>query len=74
MREKQVGGDHYARRSIQPWNVFRDWFGRLGYSDFLRGNIIKYLCRYRDKNGVEDLEKASHYLEELIRHEREGMQ
>lgn len=33
---------------------------------FLQGNIIKYVCRYKDKNGAEDLEKAKHYLDMLI--------
>ena len=37
-----------------------------GYEYYLQGNIIKYLWRYRYKNGVEDLEKAQWYLEKLI--------
>lgn len=35
-------------------------------SGFYLGNIMKYLTRYREKNGVEDLQKAKTYLEELI--------
>lgn len=35
-------------------------------SGFYLGNIMKYLTRYREKNGVEDLHKAKTYLEELI--------
>ena len=30
--------------------------------DYLQGNVIKYVTRYKNKNGVEDLEKAAHYL------------
>ena len=37
-----------------------------GYGYYLQGNIIKYLWRYRYKNGVEDLKKAKWYLEKLI--------
>ena len=37
-----------------------------GYEFYLQGNIIKYLWRYRYKNGVEDLNKAKFYLERLI--------
>ena len=39
---------------------------REAFAGFLQGNVIKYLCRYRDKNGVEDLRKARHYLDKLI--------
>ena len=34
--------------------------------NFLEGNIIKYVSRYREKNGIEDLKKAKWYLEKLI--------
>lgn len=37
---------------------------------FLEGNIIKYVWRWRDKGGVEDLEKAKWYLDRLIQNER----
>jgi hypothetical protein len=37
-----------------------------GYEYYLQGNIIKYLWRYRYKNGVQDLEKAQWYLSRLI--------
>ena len=37
-----------------------------GFQYYLQGNIMKYLWRYRYKNGVEDLEKAQWYLNELI--------
>lgn len=32
------------------------------------GNIIKYICRWKNKNGVQDLEKAKWYIEHLINH------
>ena len=37
---------------------------------FIEGNIIKYVCRYRKKDGLKDLEKARHYLDMLIEKER----
>lgn len=37
-----------------------------GYQFYLQGNVIKYIWRYRYKNGVEDLHKAQWYLQELI--------
>lgn len=36
---------------------------------FCEGNIIKYICRYKEKNGLQDLEKAKHYIEMLIERE-----
>jgi hypothetical protein len=56
----QVGGDHYLTE-IQPWD-----FIIANNLSFLQGNIIKYICRYNDKGGVEDLYKADHYLKKLI--------
>jgi len=59
--DKQVGGNHYKGDAIQPWNFITS--NNLGY---LEGCIIKYVSRYKDKNGIEDLKKAAHYLEKLI--------
>ena len=59
--EKQVGGNHYRGKAIQPWDYIVG--NKLGY---LEGNIIKYVSRWKDKNGVQDLEKALHYLQKLI--------
>lgn len=61
---KQVGGTHYTDLAIQPWEVITR--NKMGFFD---GNALKYIMRFRDKNGVEDLKKAIHYLEELIRQE-----
>ena len=64
----QVGGDHYLRRAIQPWDAMAVWMTAEQLEGFLRGNVIKYLARYPDKNGLEDLRKARHYLDKLIEH------
>ena len=58
---RQVGGAHYKGKSIQPWDYISS--NRLGY---LEGNIIKYVSRWQDKGGIEDLRKARHYLDKLI--------
>lgn len=58
---KQIGGTHYRDKAIQPIEYILA--NDLG---FCEGNIIKYVSRYKDKNGLEDLKKAKHYLEFLI--------
>ena len=58
---QQVGGAHYATKAIQPWDFIIA--NNLGY---LEGNIVKYVSRWKDKGGVEDLKKAQHYLQKLI--------
>ena len=57
----QEGGSHYKTKPIQPWDFIAQ--NGIGY---LEGNAIKYLARWRDKNGVEDLRKARHYIDKLI--------
>ena len=57
----QHGGTHYKKMAIQPWDYIVS--NELGY---LEGNAVKYLSRWREKNGVEDLKKAIHYIEKLI--------
>jgi len=62
----QVGGLHYASKTIQPWAAMQAWMTLEEFTGFLRGNVIKYLARYKDKGGAEDLKKARHYLDKLI--------
>lgn len=59
--EVQVGGIHYKIKDIQPWDAIHEW--GLG---FFSGNVVKYVARHREKNGIEDLKKARHYLDKLI--------
>ena len=67
--EQQVGGAHYTDKAIQPWDFIIS--NNIGY---LEGNIIKYISRWKDKNGIEDLKKAQHYLQKLIEtHDKERM-
>ena len=57
----QVNGDHYVRMAIQPVE-----FIHANSIPFIEGNVIKYVTRWRQKNGLKDLEKAKHYIELLI--------
>ena len=53
---------YYKKGKIEVWDFIKDQ-----NLDFFAGNIIKYICRYKDKNGLEDLKKAQVYLEKLIK-------
>lgn len=59
--DMQVGGDHYHKLKIQPIT-----FIYVNGLDFLQGNVVKYVTRFRAKNGKQDLLKARHYLDLLI--------
>jgi hypothetical protein len=63
VRDTQIGGSHY-QKDIQPWDIISTW--KL---DFWEGNIVKYILRWKDKDGVKDLKKAKHYIEYLIERE-----
>jgi hypothetical protein len=65
----QVGGQHYKKLAIQPWDYVLA--NNLGY---MEGSVIKYISRWREKNGLEDLEKCRHFLNKLIEHEQEKKQ
>lgn len=56
--DRQVGGNHYQGREYQHWDFVTDV--KLPY---LLGCATKYVSRWRDKNGVQDLEKAIHYID-----------
>jgi hypothetical protein len=55
---KQVGGDHYSKLAIQPRE-----FAMRNRWDSDSFSILKYLTRYPDKAGVEDVRKARHFAE-----------
>lgn len=59
---KQVGGQHYAKGGeFQHWDLISFNFG----PSYLIGCATKYITRWRDKNGIQDLQKALHYIEKL---------
>jgi hypothetical protein len=59
--DTQIGGKHYKADGIEPWDYVAA--NNLG---FFEGNIVKYVSRWKDKGGVDDLRKAKHYIEKLI--------
>ena len=64
--DTQVGGNHYAKLAIQPMR-----YSMENGLDALQHTVIKYVTRFRDKNGIEDLEKAKHCIDMLIEFEKE---
>lgn len=63
----QIGGDHYKKLKIQP----AEYIHKNGIG-FMEGSVIKYVSRWKGKNGVQDLEKAKHFIELLIAMERKA--
>lgn len=62
-----VDQGHYTSNGIhEPIKIMKDTFTREEYRGFLNGNVLKYMLRYKDKNGIEDLRKAQTYLTWLI--------
>lgn len=60
----QHGGDHYRKQPVQVWD-----FVSRNRIPYLEGNAIKYLARWRDKGGLQDLLKAKHYVEKVLEEE-----
>lgn len=59
--DQQVGGAHYQKGKVQHWDVVTIY----GIC-YLMGNASKYLLRWRDKNGVQDLQKCQHYVDKAV--------
>jgi hypothetical protein len=62
--QTQEGGDHYKRMKIQPVEYIM-----ANNLSFVEGSIIKYVSRWKNKNGIQDLKKARHFLDILIEQE-----
>ncbi len=61
MDEDKINPNHYKQGNIEVIEFILDQ-----QFNYLEGNIIKYVSRYKTKNGIEDLKKAQWYLKELI--------
>jgi len=61
MSANNIGPGHYKDKPMQPWDYII-----ANNLNYLEGNVVKYVSRWRQKGGVEDLRKAKHYLEKLI--------
>lgn len=57
----QVAGEHYRNTTIQHWD-----FAASNKFDYFQGQITKYVTRWKNKNGLADLEKAAHFLQKYI--------
>lgn len=57
---------HYTKGKIECIDYIKDILTAEEYAGYLRGNITKYMHRFRDKGGVQDLKKARQYLDWLI--------
>ena len=58
--------NHYADKKIEVIDYIRDTLTPIGFTDYCAGNVMKYVSRWRKKNGVEDLRKAQVYLGWMI--------
>ena len=63
-KDIQVGGNHYKELKIQPIEYIQA--NDLSYCE---ANVVKYVTRWKSKNGIEDLRKAKHYIDLLIESE-----
>ena len=59
--DKQIAGSHYKNLKIQPVE-----FCQKNELNYCESAIIKYVCRHRNKNGAEDIQKVIHYAELLL--------
>ncbi len=66
--DTQVGGDHYKGMAIQPME-----YSMANKLDACQHTAIKYITRFREKGGIQDLEKAKHCIDLLIEFERRAM-
>lgn len=65
--DTQVGGAHYKDMPIQPSE-----FSQRNGLNWCEANVVKYVCRHKNKNGAEDIKKAIHYLNLLLEWEYGG--
>ena len=59
--KNNINPDHYGNSGIDVID-----FCQANNLDFMQGNVIKYVFRYKNKNGLEDLEKAKEYIDRMI--------
>ena len=62
-----INPQHYQKGSVECIEAIEASMTEEAFKGFLKGNCIKYLYRYEDKNGIEDLKKAQWYLSRLIK-------
>jgi hypothetical protein len=70
--KRMIGGDHYLKMGVQPWDVVDTWplEQRVGY---YRGGALKYIMRMGQKDqNAQEIAKGKHYLEKLLEVLNEG--
>ena len=67
--DTQIGGAHYKGMAIQPME-----YSMKNGLDACQHTAIKYISRFREKGGIQDLEKAKHCIDMLIEFERKAAQ
>ena len=65
--KNNIKPDHYGDSKIDVIS-----FCQANNLDFMQGNVIKYVFRYKNKNGLEDLEKAKEYIDRMIENLLDG--
>lgn len=61
-----INPNHYKQGGIESIDAIKAFMSEEAFKGFLKGNCQKYLFRYEQKNGIEDLRKCQWYLERLI--------
>jgi len=66
VQQETPDNSHYTKGGIEPWTYIK-----ANDLNFFEGSVVKYVTRWKHKNGIEDLRKARVYIDELIRQEEE---
>ena len=59
--------EHYTKGGIECIDAIRASMSKEAFAGYCKGNCLKYIWRYEDKNGIEDLQKAAVYLKWLMK-------
>lgn len=68
--DQQVGGDHYKKLAITPWEALEAWLTPEEFRGYLKGEAIVYIAREASKAGPVDISKARHVLQKLEEFDR----
>jgi len=63
--EQQIGGTHYKKMPIEPWELMSQTLSYEEFVGYLKGNMIKYAMRAGHKAGSDDAKKYEHYKQKL---------
>lgn len=63
--KRQIGGDHYRKHVLEHWDIVA-----LYQLDYFQGCSTKYIMRWREKGGIQDLEKSRHFIDKYIEIEK----